>query len=209
MQVFPDDVLHRRAVGVGDLLPLGQGRGERLQRVRVLLRPFGRDRVALDRKVLGGALVQIGEFLQACCRLAAADERLGDERRDDGAVLSREGLHHGREGHVGSEVHLPRREAVRGEQRIDQQGADVVRRVDRDGPALELADLADRRSALDQQGQDVRLQEGGLGDDAQVGPWRAAAELVLDVGEVVSGGDVEQALLLTVDQVPGWTAAGY
>jgi len=62
---------------------------------------------------------------------------------------------------------------VRDEQGIDQQGADVVRRVDRDGLALELADLADRRSALDQQGQDVRLQEGGFCDDAQVGPWRA------------------------------------
>jgi hypothetical protein len=59
---------------------------------------------------------------------------------------------------------------TRDEQGIDQQGPDIVRRVDRDDLALELADLANRRSALDQQGQDVRLQERGFGDDAQVGP---------------------------------------
>src|SRR5690348_2900012 len=74
MQVLPDDVLHRRAVGVGDLLPLGQCRGERLQRVGVLLGPFRCDCVALDREVLGSALVEVGEFLQAFGRLAAADE---------------------------------------------------------------------------------------------------------------------------------------
>src|SRR5207247_6218796 len=151
--------------------------------------PFRRDRVTLDGEVLGGALVQIGEFLQALCRLAAADERLGGERRDDRAVISREGLHYGREGHSVGEVHLLRLEAVRDAQGIDQQGADVVRCVDRYDLALELADLGYRRSSLDQQGQDVRLEEGGFGDDAQVGLWRADAKLVLDVGDVVPGAD--------------------
>ena len=52
--------LHGRAVRVGDLLPLGQRPGERLAGIGVLGRPRLRDRVALDREVSGGALIQVG-----------------------------------------------------------------------------------------------------------------------------------------------------
>ena len=94
-------------------------------------------------------------------------------------------------------MHLRRPEAVLEEQGVDQQGADVVRRVDRDGLVPELGNRAYRRSSLDQQRQDIRLQEGGLGDDAQVVLGRARrAQLVLDVGDVVAGGDVVFAPLL-------------
>ena len=79
-----DRGFHGGAVGVSDFLSLGQRRGERLQGVGVLLGPRRRDRVALDREVLGGALVEVGEFGEALRRLVQADERLGDERRADG-----------------------------------------------------------------------------------------------------------------------------
>jgi hypothetical protein len=97
---------------------------------------------------------------------------------------------------------------MRDEERVDQQGADVVRRVDRDDLVLELADGAYPRSALGQERQDVRLQEGGFRDDAQVGLWRVDAELVLDVGDVVSRGDVVLAVHLVVHQVLGGRRRG-
>jgi hypothetical protein len=64
-QVVLDRGFHGGAVGVGDFLPLGQRRGERLQGVGILLGPRGRDRVALDREILGGPPVEVGEFGEA------------------------------------------------------------------------------------------------------------------------------------------------
>src|SRR4029077_3996168 len=48
----------------------------------------------------------------------------------------------------------------------------------------------------------------GLGDDAQVDLWRADAELVLDVGDLVPGSDVELDLFLAVDQILGGRRRG-
>ena len=193
-----DGFLHGGAVDVGDFLALGQRRGERLEGVGVLLRPRLRHRVALDREVLGGALVEIGQFFEAGALLVEADERFGGERGADGVGAQR--VPRRREGHVVIELHLVGGDAMLDEQRVDQQGADVVLRVDRDRPALELADRADSRPALDEQRQDVRLQEGRLGDDPQP---RGARYLVVDVGDVVPGGDVVSVLELAVDQVLG------
>ena len=81
-QVLLDGRLRRGAVGVRDLLSLGQCRVNAFSVLGYFFAQSDGDRVALDREVLGRALVQVGEFLEAVLRLAEADERLGGERRD-------------------------------------------------------------------------------------------------------------------------------
>ena len=76
-------LLDRGPGGVGDLLPLGEGGDERLERVRVLLGPRLGDHVPLDRELLGRALVEVGQGDRAVLLLGGGGERLGHRRRGD------------------------------------------------------------------------------------------------------------------------------
>jgi MFS family permease len=193
--------LHRRLDrgpgGVGDLLPLGEGGDERLERVRVLLRPRLRDHVPLDRELLGRALVEVGQRDHAVLLLGGGGERLGHGRRGDlpGCELGR----HHREGDwLGRELHRRQLDPVLGQHRRGQQVVNVEGRVDAENVALQPGQGLDLgvRHRVDRLG--ALLHHRALGDDLKP---LVLVDVMLDVGDVVPAGDVVLTGHLLVDDL--------
>jgi MFS family permease len=189
--------LDRGAGGVGDLLPLGEGGDERLERVRVLLGPLLGDDVALDRELLGRALVEVGQRDHAVLLLGGGGERLRHGRRGD--LPRRQFLRHDRErDRLGRELHRRQLDPVLGQHRRGQQVVDVEGCVDAEGVALQPGQGLDLRvrHRVDRLG--ALLHHRALGDDLEL---LVLVHVVLNVGDVVPAGDVVLARHLLVDDL--------
>jgi MFS family permease len=190
-------LLDRGPGGVGDLLPLGEGGDERLERVRVLLRPGLGDHVPLDRELLGGALVEVGQRDHAVLLLGGGGERLGHGRRGDlpGGELGR---HHREGDRLARELHRRQLDPVLGQHRRGQQVVNVEGRVDAEDVALQPGQGLDLRvrHRVDRLG--ALLHHRALGDDLEL---LVLVYVMLDVGDVVPAGDVVLAGHLLVDDL--------
>ena len=200
VQVLLKDAFDPRPVDGGYELPLVEGGDERPQHIGVLLGPGLADRQPHHGEIGRCALVEVDKFLDAVAFPQEGHERLGHEGRVNVVALERRA-------DVGElnvlELHVVQRDPVGRQERVDKDGADVLRFQDRDPLALEARNRCRLRMMRDDEREHVGPQEACLGNDPEVGelvpPVRVAGRLVHDVGHVVRRHDVGLAVHQVVD----------